>query len=99
MTPLEILQKTEEAVVERGVCYGESGESLRDVADYWRLYISKVMARNNPRGFSMGPYDVAMMLLLMKVARSQTSPDHKDNHIDMAGYAALAGGLSVPPKD
>ena len=91
MTPLEILQKTAETVAERGACYGESDESLAEIAEYWDLYLSW-------RGFkahgSVTPHDVALMMALLKMARVRSSPGHKDNYIDMAGYAALAGNLA-----
>lgn len=86
MTPLEILQKTAATVAERGACYGESEGSLKKIASYWRLYLNS--------GFTLTAYDVAMMMLLLKVARAQASPSHRDNYIDMAGYAALAGNLA-----
>lgn len=34
-------------------------------------------------------YDVAMMMLLVKVARLMNSPGHQDSHIDIAGYASI----------
>ena len=84
MTPQETLQKAIDTVVARGACYGESEASLNEIAAYWRAYL---------RVSDLSPRDVAMMMLLLKLARVKASPDHRDNYIDMAGYAALAGGL------
>ena len=84
MTPLEILQKTAETVAERGACYGESEGSLKTIAEYWGLYLN----------VDILPRDVALMMLLLKIARSEASPGHRDHYIDMAGYAALAGNLA-----
>ena len=84
MTPLEILQKTAETVAERGACYGESEKSLSDIASYWSMYLNHVIA----------PRDVALMMLLLKISRAESSPNHRDHYIDMAGYAALAGNLA-----
>ena len=39
------------------------------------------------------PVDVAMMLVLVKVARSIETPKD-DSFVDIAGYAALAGEMS-----
>ena len=89
MTPLEILQKTAETVAERGACYGESDESLKTIANYWRLYFN---TKQSPH--MLDARDVAIMMLLLKIARSGASPDHRDHYIDMAGYAALAGNLA-----
>lgn len=88
MTPLELLQKTMDTVEARGACYGESEASLADIAAYWDVYLMQMGTR------SIGPRDVALMLLLMKMARVRGSPNHTDNYIDMAGYAALAGNLA-----
>jgi hypothetical protein len=32
--------------------------------------------------------DVAAMLALLKIARLQQSPNHRDSWVDLAGYAA-----------
>jgi len=37
---------------------------------------------------------VAMMMALMKIARSTSSPKF-DTYVDLAGYAALAGEMSI----
>ena len=40
-------------------------------------------------GNEIHPYDVAMMMMLVKVARLMHSPGHQDSHIDLAGYASI----------
>ena len=37
--------------------------------------------------------DVAMLMVLVKIARTKSSPEHSDNYVDMAGYSALASEL------
>jgi hypothetical protein len=39
-------------------------------------------------GDAITPYDVATMMLMVKLARLMQSPGHQDSHIDIAGYAA-----------
>jgi hypothetical protein len=45
---------------------------------------------DGPAEFEITPYDVAMMMLLVKVARLMHSPGHQDSHIDIAGYASIS---------
>jgi hypothetical protein len=39
--------------------------------------------------------DVAVMLALLKVARIKQNPNHTDNWIDIAGYAACGGEIAT----
>ena len=89
MTPQEILQEAATIVGERGGSYGEYEKSLSEIAVYWRMYL---MVKGDKT--DLGPRDVAMMMVLLKLARVKSSPKHSDNYVDIAGYAALAGGLS-----
>ena len=84
MTPQEILEKAAKTLKERGGTYGEYENSLGDVGLYWQVFLDLEDLR---------PRDVAMMMILLKVARAKKSPNHADNYIDICGYAALAGGL------
>jgi hypothetical protein len=62
--------------------------------------IDNQTSRGNPANFllmasdyehksTITNYDVAMMMLLVKVARLMHSPGHQDSHIDIAGYASI----------
>ena len=46
-------------------------------------------------GIAVEPWQVALCLAQLKVARLIQSPDHADSAIDMAAYAALAGQLAI----
>lgn len=64
---------------DRRKAYGPAKESFICIADYWSRYL----------GHSVTSRDVAIMMVLFKVAREANS--HKtDNLVDIAGYAALA---------
>ena len=39
-------------------------------------------------------HDVAMLMLLLKVARTKSPNPTKDTYIDMVGYSAIAGELA-----
>ena len=70
---------------DRGQDYGHPSVEHKRMADYWSVYV------NDARGLgaSLTEPDVAMMLILLKIARQ----GHKfklDNVIDIAGYALCA---------
>jgi hypothetical protein len=44
---------------------------------------------------SITPHQVAIMLIDLKAARAWNNEEHADNWIDMAGYAACGGELSI----
>jgi hypothetical protein len=37
-----------------------------------------------------------IMMILVKIGRLMHSPTHRDSLVDIAGYAALCGEISVP---
>ena len=67
--------------------YGDSEDSFALIATLWSGWL----------GQRVTPYDVAMMMSLLKVARARSNPMHTDNLIDLAGYAALAAELVERP--
>lgn len=62
--------------------YGDAGASFSRIADMWSAYL----------GLRVSAADVAALMVLMKVSRSKGKP-HKDNWVDICGYAALAGEM------
>ena len=63
--------------------YGLPKESFHRIADYWNLYINHTV---NDRDIL--PKDVAMMMVLFKLAREENK--HKeDNIVDMLAYILL----------
>ena len=78
---------------ERRGTYGEPEDSLQSIADFWQAYIQARSAKRQPgEVLILGPQDVANMMILLKLARSLGPGAHRDNYVDIAGYAALAGG-------
>ena len=71
---------------ERDKEYGDAYLNHARIAALWTTYV-----RSKPDDLT--PIDVAMMLVLMKVARSIETPKD-DSFIDIAGYAALAGEMA-----
>jgi hypothetical protein len=64
---------------DRNKAYGSAEDSFAQIAKYWEDYL----------GRAISPYDVAMMMVLLKVARAQHG-FKRDNLVDICGYAALA---------
>lgn len=63
--------------------YGSPENCFGCIADFWSRYLDR----------NISPCDVAMMMVLLKVAREQNN--HKrDNLVDICGYAALAEQLT-----
>lgn len=70
--------------------YGSPEDSFMTIAALWEVYLEakKGMIINLKRD------DVAVMMVLLKIARTIGHTHHPDNYIDMAGYAALAAELA-----
>lgn len=68
---------------ERAAQYGPPERMFALIAALWSAYT----------GHRLTARDAAVMMALMKIARSRTSPD-ADTWTDLAGYAALAGELA-----
>ncbi|WIC89630.1 hypothetical protein SEA_BRAXOADDIE_8 [Rhodococcus phage Braxoaddie] len=65
--------------------YGDAEDSFQVIADFWNTYLSAKY-----RGVTLiSPFDVAMMMDLMKTARLTQTPTHRDSLVDKAGYVAL----------
>lgn len=65
--------------------YGTPGRNLENIAELWRVFID----RKHGVALSIQIEDVAMMMVLVKVARLIHSPRHRDSLIDVAGYVGL----------
>lgn len=61
--------------------YGGAEDNFQRIADLWNGHL----AGRKPG--PLDPHDVALMMILMKVARLQHSPGHRDSVVDIAGYA------------
>lgn len=81
----ECLRKACECVNgERNSEYGEPENNLGLIAEFWSAYL----------GIKLTALDVANMMVLLKVARTDSGKPHLDNYIDMAGYASIAYDIS-----
>lgn len=78
----DILEEARRIVVgKRTATYGQPEDSFRTVADYWSTYLKREVT----------PCDVAVMMILLKVARQSNGTGSVDSFVDIAGYAACGG--------
>ena len=63
--------------------YGDKVENHNNIAKLWSAYLDvKIEA-----------HDVAIMMALLKVARTKLGAVSKDTYIDMSAYSAIAGEI------
>ena len=80
----EILEETINIVTgQRQEDYGGKVVNHRNIAELWNAYLDMDIA----------PHDVAICMLLVKVARLKNRKT-KDCYVDMAGYATIAGEIN-----
>lgn len=70
---------------DRQDAYGNAEDSFALIARLWSNWLA----------IEVSPYDVAMMMSLLKIARARSNPAHTDNLVDLCGYAALAGEMTA----
>ena len=69
--------------VDREKDYGDKVDNHNNIARLWSAYLDvKVEA-----------HDVAIMMALLKMARTKLGAVSKDTYIDMAAYSAIAGEI------
>ena len=77
---------------QRAKDYGDKTENHQRIAELWNTWMTE---RYGNYAFDLGAYDVAIMMILMKISRLMHSPGHNDSHVDIAGYAAIAEEIWV----
>ena len=86
MNRKEILEAAIKTVCEdRQDSYGKPEDNFEIIAELWSGYLGDVLLRAE---------DVAIMMILLKIARIRTGKYNPDNYIDIAGYAACAAEVA-----
>jgi len=88
----ETLEAALHAVTDRGVTYGKPEDVFGLIADLWTAYLGKKLDA------PLAGFDVSQLMILLKVARAKHNPNHHDNQVDIAGYAACANELTETPR-
>lgn len=86
MNRKEVLDTAIKTVCEdRQDSYGKPEDNFAIIAGLWSGYLGDVILESE---------DVAIMMILLKIARIQTGTFKPDNYIDIAGYAACAAEIA-----
>ena len=75
----ELLDHVQSTVVQRGSVYGSPTINHRRISELWSGYLDTYIS----------PEQVAMCMLLVKVARLSQSSDHEDSLTDLLGYGII----------
>lgn len=68
---------------DRQNAYGTPEDNFSCIAGMWSAYL----------GVPITSQQVAVLMILLKVARSKSSPTYSDNYVDICGYAACGAEL------
>ena len=81
----EILLTATDTIRDRGLSYGHPADNMRRTAMLLSAYLET----------PIHDYQVAGIMVLVKLARSLESAQQIDTWIDMAAYTAIAGQLAT----
>ena len=78
---------------DRNTSYGSPEDNFRQTAAIWNVHLQGrgLLAE----GKSLGPEDVAALMIGLKLARLVTSIDKADTWVDIAGYAACGAEVAA----
>src|ERR1700678_2585493 len=76
---------------DRALNYGAPEDNFKRIAELWTTW-QQIKGSYFPKN-SYTPVDVAVMNILLKVARLANTPSHNDSWIDIAGYAACGADI------
>jgi hypothetical protein len=89
MKASEILLTATDTISERGLTYGHPSDNLQHTAMLLSAYLQT----------PIHDYQVAGIMVLVKLARTAQSADQIDTWIDMASYAAIGGQLATEENE
>ena len=80
----EALQLAKELIAgPRAKTYGDKIQNHANIGKLWTAYLDKEITA----------HDAAVMMALLKVARTKLGAVSKDTYIDMSAYSAIAGEI------
>ena len=68
--------------------YGDKVDNHNNIAKLWSAYLD----------IKIEAHDVAIMMALLKIARTKLGAVSKDTYIDMSAYSAIAGEIKFKEK-
>ena len=75
---------------DRHQTHGDKQVNHEKIASMWNVYLDIRRVPDAP----LDGVDVALMMALLKVARTQLGSPNLDDYVDICGYAACAGEIS-----
>lgn len=79
---------------DRAAQNGDKIENHQNIAALWNAYLGWRLAE----GCLLTPKDIALMMALLKIARTKTGRHNMDDYVDLAGYAGCAGEIAERTK-
>lgn len=70
--------------------HGQKHDNFTRIATMWNAWLQ---TRKDPAE-TLGAHDVGIMMVLMKLARTQSGSLNVDDYVDACGYAACAGEVA-----
>jgi hypothetical protein len=89
MIARDILLNATDTISDRGLSYGHPADNLQHTAMLLSAYLQMPIL----------DYQVAGIMVLVKLARTNQSAQHLDNWIDLCGYAGLGGQLATEENE
>lgn len=94
MNKADLLKEALGIVEKRGLSYGKPENNFARISQLWSIYFGMREATTREGMYLVDETDVAILMVLMKVARLMERPDHLDSWLDIAGYAACGAEVS-----
>lgn len=92
MNAHEIISKAADLVSgDRQNTHGDKTENHENIAALWNAYM---MRKHGTPATMLSAQDVALMMALLKVARTIAGSHNSDDYVDLAGYAGVAGEIA-----
>jgi hypothetical protein len=89
MIARDILLNATDTIADRGLSYGHPADNLQHTAMLLSAYLQ----------IPIHDYQVAGIMVLVKLARTNQSAQHLDNWVDMCSYASLGGQLATEENE
>ena len=96
MNTTKILEQTKKLVsTDREDKHGDKVQNHENIARLWSGFIQNKTKLN----IQLLPEDVANMMALLKIARTQAGHHNIDDYVDACGYSAIAGEIANKRTD
>jgi hypothetical protein len=81
---------------DRAESHGDMLANHHNIAALWNAYLGPRLC--NCAESAITARDVALMMALLKIARTKTGTHNEDDYVDLAGYAGVAGEIAERMK-